>query len=680
MSGLDFDRISDGRASRPMGGYRIGGPAPPTGLAESDVLLRELESLDRRVAQLEAIYDRLNQVTMRFTRLYRRLGHMLLRGPFAGAVQRWMGSLAPQEQYRRWLALHRAADPYSSLGAAPKTPDGFSPRISVIVPVFQPNLSWMESAIDSIRAQTYPHWEILVVLDGPPGEAVLSYCRSLIRDESRAQTILGERGGISSAINLGLNAASGLYTAFLDQDDTLERSALDHIAAVLGGDDPDLLYTDEDYVDQEGRAQLPVFKPGWSPALLLSCMYLSHLLVVRTERAREAGGFRSLRDGAQDYDLVLRLTDTPCKVAHIPFVLYHRRQHAGSTALKASSKPYTQNAGREALAEALARRKIGAEVYDRPPANTYGWADKNLRADEVSIVIPTRNPALLQRLLGSIAATRDGRGARIRVILHCSKRRANEAIAKVARRFGAEITPFAGPFNFSAMNNLAASQTTGALILFLNDDIVARAEGWLNGLCAPFLRPEVGIVGADLRYFDGTIQHSGIVLGIGDGVGHAGRFQLGSPFWPWLGVTRNVSAVTGACLAIRRTLFEQLGGFDTRLPDNYNDVDLCLRAQQAGFEIVLSSASLLHHEEGRTRKMKTRLTERIALWTRWGKTLGEPDHYYSPHLSRRFEKIELSADSPATDGMRQPVSEPAGSLEKGVKHVDPTVRPELPNR
>ena len=197
----------------------------------------------------------------------------------------------------------------------------------MIVPVFQPNLSWLESAIDSIRAQSYPHWELLVVLDGLPGDAVLNYCRSLIRDESRAQMILGERGGISSALNLGLNAASGPYTAFLDQDDTVERSALDHIAAVLRCDDPDLLYTDEDYVDQEGRAQLPVFKPGWSPALLLSCMYLSHLLVVRTERAREVGGFRSLRDGAQDYDLVLRLTDSRCKVAHMPFVLYHRRQH-----------------------------------------------------------------------------------------------------------------------------------------------------------------------------------------------------------------------------------------------------------------------------------------------------------------------------------------------------------------
>jgi GT2 family glycosyltransferase len=680
MARLDFDRTPDRKASRPIVGYRIGGPAPPTGLGESDVLLRELELLDRRVAQLEAIYNRLVKVAIWFTRRYRRLGHLLLRSPFAGVVQRWMGSLAPQEQYRSWLALHRATDPYSSLVGKPKGSDAFGPLISVIVPVFQPNLSWLESAIDSIRAQSYPHWELLVVLDGPQGDGVLSYCRSLIQDESRAQMILGERGGISSASNLGLHAASGPYTAFLDQDDTVERSALNHIVAVLRSDDPDLLYTDEDYVDQQGRAQLPVFKPGWSPALLLSCMYLSHLLVVRTDKAREIGGFRSLRDGAQDYDLVLRLTNTQCKVAHIPYVLYHRRQHPSSTALNSSAKAYTQEAGRQALAEALARRKISGEVYDQPHANTYGWADKNLRADAVSIVIPTRNPALLERLLCSVVATRDGRGARIHVVLHRSNHHTDEAIVAVARRFGAEITHFAGPFNFSSMNNLAASQTTGPLILFLNDDVVAQEEGWLNGLCAPFLRQEVGIVGADLRYFDGTIQHSGIVLGIGDGVGHAGRFQLASPFWPWLGLTRNVSAVTGACLAIRRTLFEQVGGFDTRLPDNYNDVDLCLKARQAGFEIVLSSASLLHHEEGRTRKTKTRLTERIALWTRWGEALREPDHFYSPNLSRRLETIELSAISPVTDSMQWPMRDPAGPLEKRVKDVDPTVCPELPNR
>jgi hypothetical protein len=459
--------------------------------------------------------------------------------------------------------------------------------------------------------------------------------------------ILGEHGGISSACNLGLSAASGAYTAFLDQDDTVEPTAFDHIAGVLCCENPDLLYTDEDYMDQDGRAQLPVFKPGWSPALLLSCMYMSHLLVVRTERAREAGGFRSSRDGAQDYDLVLRLTDTNCQVAHIPSVLYHRRQHSQSTALDAAAKPYTQDAGRQALADALGRRKISAQVYDRPHANTYGWSDSGFRANAVTMIVPTRNPSLLERLLGAIASTRDAQNARIQIILHRIEQNTDDAIAAVARRFGAGITPFSGPFNFSLMNNLAAANTTSPLILFLNDDVVPQEEGWLNGLCAPFARPEVGIVGADLRYFDGTIQHSGIVLGLCDGVGHAGRFQLGSPFWPWLGLTRNVSAVTGACLAIRRTLFERLGGFDEGFPDNSNDVDLCLRAQQAGFEVVLSCASRLHHEEGRTRDARARLSERIALWKRWGAALSEQDHFYSPNLSRRIETIELSAFRPA---------------------------------
>ncbi len=630
------------RSTRPTWRCRNCEPASRAGLSEQGVLLRELKSLDRRLAQLEAVYSRLASVAIWLNRRYRRVGHMLVKSPFAGVVQRWMGSRAPQEQYRSWLALHRSADPYASTEPMPHGWDNPGPLITVIVPVFQPNLSWLKSTVDSIRAQSYSNWQLIVVLDGPPEDVVLEYCRSLAHHEPRARMVLGERGGISAACNLGLSAASGAYMAFVDEDDTVEPSALHHIAAVLRCDDPDILYTDEDYVDQNGRPQLPVFKQGWSPALLLSCMYLSHLLVIRTDRARQIGGFRTLLDGAQDYDLVLRMTDAECKVAHIPFVLYHRRRHPGSTALNNAAKPYAQGAGREALAETLGRRGILAEVYDREHANTFGWSDKDFRAEEVSIMIPTRNPSLLQRLLASIVSTRDGRRARIHVILHRGEPRTDDSIAAVAQRFGASVTSFTGPFNFSLMNNLGARATASPLILFLNDDVLPHGEGWLNGLCAPFLRPEVGIVGADLRYPDGTIQHAGIVLGIGDGVGHAGRFQIGSPFWPWLDLTRNVSAVTGACLATRRTLFEQLGGFDVELPDNWNDVDLCLRAQQAGFEIVLSCASLLRHEEGRTRRTGTRLAERIALWTRWGVALNEPDHFYSPNLSCRIETIELS--------------------------------------
>jgi GT2 family glycosyltransferase len=176
----------------------------------------------------------------------------------------------------------------------------------------------------------------------------------------------------------------------------------------------------------------------------------------------------------------------------------------------------------------------------------------------------------------------------------------------------------------------------------MNDDVIVQDDHWLDDLCSAFVRTEVGVVGARLLYPNGTIQHSGIVTGMSDGVGHACRFQFGSPFWPYLAMTRNVSAVTGACLAIRRGLFEQLGGFDLRFPNNYNDVDLCLRAQNAGHEVVLNCDASLCHEEGRTRRVGTDLAERLAIWGKWGSILAEPDYFYSPNLSRRLEAIDLA--------------------------------------
>ncbi len=604
--------------------------------------MRELEAVEQRIEGLEAFYKRLLRVAILANRLYRRLGHLLLSTPLAGLCQKWMGEVAPQAKYRRWLILHRATDRYAQCRGGDCMTRNAGPLISIVMPVFQPRLPWLKSAVSSVQEQSYQRWQLLVVPDGDPAAEVLGYLQSVVREDPRIQCISGEHQGISSALNLGLHAARGTYTAILDQDDLLEQSALQHVAAVLRRDDPDILYTDEDYVDEDGCPQLPIFKPGWSPALLLSCMYLSHFLVVHTERARAIGGFRTAHDGAQDYDLVLRLTDKPANVVHIPRVLYHWRQHRGSTALDPAAKPYTQSAGRRALEEALARRGLDAAVRDGHSPNSYQWTYSGFRPAAATIVIPTRNPKLLERVLGSIRGPQDGSARPVHAVLHCCGDGNESALVDIAARFGAQVTEYRGPFNFSLMNNLAAATASSPYLVFLNDDVVVRGDAWLDELCAPFMRPEVGVVGAQMHYFDGTIQHSGIVLGMGDGVGHAGRFQVGSPFWPWLALTRNVSAATGACLAIRRSLFEKLGGFDTRLSDNYNDVDLCLKAQRAGFEVVLSCGLPLAHEEGRTRKTGTHLAERIALWTRWGRLLGRPDYFYSPNLSRRFETIELS--------------------------------------
>ena len=249
-----------------------------------------------------------------------------------------MGHVGPEERYRRWLPLHRANDSYMNPEAAAKIAKADGPLISVVMPVYQPSLPWLKNAIDSVKAQSYPRWQLLVALDGDPGAEVVAYLDACACDEPRIQCISGERGGISSTLNRGLREARGDCTAFLDQDDVLEETALGHVASAIMDNHPDVLYTDEGYIDEKGVPQLPMFKPAWSPALLLSGMYLCHLLVVDTGRARSIGGFRSIYDGAQDYDLVLRLTDHRANVVHLPRILYHWRRHAGSTASKRSSR------------------------------------------------------------------------------------------------------------------------------------------------------------------------------------------------------------------------------------------------------------------------------------------------------------------------------------------------------
>ena len=373
--------------------------------------------------------------------------------------------------------------------------------------------------MDSIRNQSYGVWRLLIVLDGEPRDDVRGYLDSLPLADPRIQCIQNQCEGISSALNRGLDCSQGSYTAFLNQDDFLEPSALHHVAVVIEREQPDLLYTDEGYVNEHGDPQLPLFKPAWSPALLLSCMYMGHLLVVDTAAAKAIGGFRPAHDGAQDYDLVLRLTDRGANVVHIPQVLYHWRQHGNSTALHHDSKPFSHLAGSKTLEQALLRRQINAEVVDGPGANTYRCARVDSRDESAAVIIPTRNPKLLSRLLTSLHASRDRMQAEVHVIIHCQNNRVDSEIARVAKRFGARAIEYRGPFNFSLMNNLAAADVSNPYLVFVNDDIVVRGEHWLDGLCAPFLRPEVGIAGVQLVYPDGAIQHSGIVTGVGDGVG-----------------------------------------------------------------------------------------------------------------------------------------------------------------
>jgi GT2 family glycosyltransferase len=300
--------------------------------------------------------------------------------------------------------------------------------------------------------------------------------------------------------------------------------------------------------------------------------------------------------------------------------------HEGSTAASAGAKPHAQLAGRRALEEALHANGVKVPVSDGSVPHTYvvRWGPVT---DGVTIVICSRTPTLLERCLESIRSTTGRLKPQIVVVEHQST-----ATRQVAEAFGCDVVSYGRIFNFADMNNTGAAEAKHRSLLFLNDDVTALRNGWLESLVALVERPDVAIAGAKLVYPSGAIQHAGIALGIGEGTGHIGRGKFASDLWRWLELRRNVSAVTGACLAIRREVFEELHGFDVEFPVNYNDADLCLRARKAGYEVIFEPAAVLRHDECATRASGTKVEERERFWERWGDMLDAPDPYFTPYL------------------------------------------------
>jgi GT2 family glycosyltransferase len=491
-----------------------------------------------------------------------------------------------------------------------------------------------------VAAQSYENWQLCVCDDASNETWVREFLEARAASDARIRVIRSDIPlGISGALNLAGTVASGEYIAFLDHDDVLHRYALHYVAEAFQDPDVKIVYSDEDHLDELERRVQPSFKPDWSPDLLLNCMYFGHLFAAAKDVVDRAGWFRSCCDGSQDYDLALRITSGTVRVHHIPLVLYHWRRHAGSTAASVSAKPYTQSAGRKALEDVLETAHTVAAVTDGPFPNTYYVTRKFRENQLVSIIICSRNPKLLSRCLRSLDRHTTYSNREIVVVRH--EIVPNAAWDGVLGEFGVRSVSYFNQFHFSRMCNLGVAASRGGILLFLNDDIEAIKSEWLEYIVAHAERPEIGVVGAKLIYPSGAIQHAGVVTPMGDGVGHVGRGIFASDEWPWLDLTRNVSAVTGACMGIRRSLFVELGGFDLIFPVNYNDIDLCLRVRRSGYLIVYEPRSVLRHDECRTRVGGTRNIERERFYERWGDVLKTPDPYYSPSLNTATEQIRL---------------------------------------
>jgi O-antigen biosynthesis protein len=508
------------------------------------------------------------------------------------------------------------------------------PLISVVMAAGSPDRARLEAAVKSITLQSYPQWELCVCANASPdwlAEFLAVQAAAQDTAEPRLRYHLSPAPlGICDAWNQAARLARGEYLAFLDADAVLSPLALHYVAEQVRDEPADIVYSDEDFLNADGRRGQPLLKPDWSPDLLMSCMYLGHLLVIARQRWEEIGGFRGEYDGAQEYDAALRITDRCTRVRHVPRVLYHSRP---------SSPANAAETGRLALEEAVQRRGLNAQVTAIPGTRTYHLHRRVAGNPSVGFVICSRNRRLLARCLKSVQPVRSRHDVHFVVVHH--QNGGEDGIPELIRQYEGDRVPFREPFNFSRMNNLGAAASRGDVLFFLNDDVAAFAGDWLDHLLAHLERPEVGIVGAKLLYASGAIQHAGVVLGMSEAAGHAGRGTYRSERWRWMDQTRDVSAVTGACMGIRRRVFTEAGGFDLRFPLNYNDIDLCLRVRQHGYRVIYEPHAVLRHDEGQTRVTGTMLSERERFHDAWSSFLAVPDPYYSPLLAVDSEKIEL---------------------------------------
>ena len=601
-------------------------------LAQMEQRLKQLEyslrTADVHIAALE------NSIIFR---VLRRVGRPLLDAKARAA--KWLKHSPFHSWYYRFFpAIHSSyASWIQRESAEPLPAPAGSPCFSILMRVSQPRRDWLEDAITSLRVQTYAFWELRICYDPASVPWLVDYLAEVQRSDDRIQTIpLPQHGGISAALNQAATVASGDYLLVLHDADRFAPDALHWLAAAQPAE---ILYADEDRLDDAGHRIEPIFKPDWSPDLLLSCMYMGRMMAVSRSAWQQSGGFRSECDGAQDYDLALRITDRPVTVRHLPRVLYHRRKR--KEAAGTDSVGELGNVERRALEEALRRRGTAGLVEEGPRPNVYQVRWRPGGSTLASLIVCSRSPRLLNRCLQSVADRTAYPAREVIVVQHLGPE--DSALQHVIDRHAAKRVPYAGAFHFALMNDLGAQAAAGGVLVFLNDDTEPLDDSWLERLVGQLERADVGVVGARLLYPSGTLQHAGIAVGIGDGCGHIGRGAFTARYWPWLELTRDVAAVTGACLAIRSSLFRELGGFADEFPANYNDTDLCLRVREAGYRVIYDTAIVLRHYEGKTRHGAVTLRERENWYRRWASLIDAGDPFYSPHLTREREDLSLRA-------------------------------------
>jgi O-antigen biosynthesis protein len=559
--------------------------------------------------------------------------------------------------YDMWMDVYFPDDQQLRHYASEAEKFSYRPLISIVMPVYNTPLSYLNEAIESVRKQVYNRWELCISDDNSSDPEIRNVLTRWAQEDERIKVHFRESNGhIVANSNSALSLVTGEYVALLDHDDLLSADALFQVVKTLNVDNkPEIIYSDEDKIDRNGKHLDPHFKPDWCPENLLSRNYFGHLVVIKKSLIDVVGGFREGYEGSQDYDLLLRVTERTDRIDHIPLVLYHWRMHAASTAVNEEAKPYAFQSGIRALEDALKRRKIEGSVnlIENLPG-FYSVRYKIFRPGKVTVIVPTKNKHdLCEAVLKSVFERTSYHDFEVVMIDNNSDEPAFfDFVKRWEQREPERFRCYRdeGIFNFSRLMNFGAAQARGEYLLLLNNDTEIINGDWMSAMVELCQFESTGAVGAKLLYHNNTIQHAGVIIGLGGIAGHTFvGFDRNAPgYFYFLKCMSNYSAVTAACVMVRKELFDAVGGFDEQLAVEFNDVDFCLKLVEIGHRnIYLPHVEVYHYESisrghpHKTRKSYQQHLKDVALFKeRWQKYI-DHDPCYSPHLSMIFTDFRL---------------------------------------
>lgn len=625
---------------------------------EKEYLYQQHQSNEKELLEKKEYIDLLNNQYQQLDQLYVsivnskswKIGRVMTHGyrKLLSIARRIKSKHTPKaisaNSYQEWINLTERKE---IIDAERVTLD-YQPLISILVPVYNVEKKWLLKCVSSIQAQTYENWELCLADDCSDNLETIETLHTLEKSDPRIRVVYRKKNGnISLATNSALELAKGEFIALVDNDDELPSNALFEVVHALNEDSNlDLIYSDEDKINQDGVRFEPHFKPNWSPDLILNQNYISHLGIYRRSIANEIGGFRQGYEGAQDHDFLLRFSEKTSrqKIKHIPKILYHWRAIQGSTALEASEKSYAYDRGVRAVQDALDRRGIKGLVTNGKYPGLYDISYDLIGEPLVSIIIPTRNGYDdLKKCVDSIVTKSTYSNFEIIIADNGSDdpeiiKLFTEYRSKLGERFKNVLLDI--PFNYSKINNLAVRESRGEYLLFLNNDTEVITPRWIEEMLGFAQFERIGCVGAKLWYMDDTIQHGGVVLGIGGIAGHA--FLNAGPnepgYFSRLYTDYDYTAVTAACLMVSRNDFDAVNGFDESLTVAFNDVDFCIRIFQMGRQNIWAHKAELYHYESKSRGYED-TPEKVARFNgeinrmnaRYGKFL-KNDPAYNPNF------------------------------------------------